>query len=57
MYDRLASIFRKRDEADWIGLLASSKQWDELADGFLERLKERAKAEDDPEVWWCKLTS
>lgn len=49
MFDRLANIFLKRDEEDWIGLLASSERWPSLKEGFFRRLKERASTEDDPE--------
>jgi hypothetical protein len=33
MFDRLANIFLERDEADWVGLLASSEQWPSLRKG------------------------
>ena len=49
MFDNLANIFLKREEEDWIGLLASSARWPTLRDGFFARLEERARDEEDPE--------
>ena len=49
MHDNLANIFLKRDEEDWIGLLASSARWPTLRAGFFARLKTRATEEADPE--------
>ena len=49
MFDNLANIFLKRDQEDWIGLLASSERWPTLRDGFFARLKTRAAEEEDPE--------
>ena len=49
MYDRLIDVFDKRDEKDWIGLLAFSGKWSELRDGVFERTKERARACEDPD--------
>lgn len=50
MFDRLANIFLKREEEDWLGLLASSEQWPTLKKGFFVRLKERATRDGgDPE--------
>ena len=40
MFDNLANIFLKRDQEDWIGLLASSERWPTLRDGFFARLKD-----------------
>jgi hypothetical protein len=49
MFDNLANIFLKRDQEDWIGLLASSERWPTLRHGFFARLKARAAEEEDPE--------
>ena len=49
MYDRLIDVFDKRDEKDWIGLLAFSGKWSELRDGVFERAKARARACEDPD--------
>ena len=49
MFDNLANIFLKRDQEDWIGLLASSERWPTLRNGFFARLKVRAAEEEDPE--------
>jgi hypothetical protein len=49
MFDNLANIFLKRDQEDWIGLLASSERWPTLRAGFFARLKVRASEEEDPE--------
>ena len=49
MFDNLANIFLKRDQEDWIGLLASSDKWPSLRVGFFSRLKTRASEEEDPE--------
>ena len=49
MYDRLIDVFDKRDEKDWIGLLAFSGKWSELRDGVFERAKGRARACEDPD--------
>jgi len=49
MFDNLANIFLKRDQEDWIGLLASSSRWPTLRVGFFARLKQRASGEEDPE--------
>ena len=49
MYDRLIDVFDKRDEKDWIGLLAFSGKWSELRDGVFERAKARARECEDPD--------
>ena len=48
MYDRLIDVFDKRDEKDWIGLLAF---WESgpSRDGVFERAKARARACEDPD--------
>ena len=38
MYDKLTDVFDKREEKDWIGLLAFSGKWRELRDGLFERV-------------------
>lgn len=49
MYDKLTDVFDKREEKDWIGLLAFSGKWRELRDGLFERVKTRAQQCEDPD--------
>jgi hypothetical protein len=51
MFDKLISIFRKKKEEEWVGLLASSEKWYELSDGLFKRIEERVNmVENDPKV-------
>lgn len=49
MFDRLIDIFDKREEKDWIGLLASSAKWNELSEGTFNRIKTRVQTCEDPD--------
>ena len=51
MFDKLITIFRSKDEDEWIGLLASSEKWYDLCDGLFARIEERVeKVDEDPAV-------
>ncbi|QDZ25792.1 hypothetical protein HOP50_19g83340 [Chloropicon primus] len=45
-YDRLAEVFANREEAAWERLMAQSRRWDGMREGFFRRLRERGEEEE-----------
>lgn len=48
-YDKLVKVFDKREEKDWIALLAFSGKWKELRAGTFERCAELARLSENPD--------
>ena len=48
-FDKLAEVFARRDEDTWVRLMAQSRRWEGMRDGFFARLEARARTEEEEE--------
>ena len=48
-FDKLAEVFARRDENTWVRLMAQSRRWEGMRDGFFARLEARARTEEEEE--------